>query len=362
MHERGLDIRFIGLVFALSPMVFQTLRMAFAIVADRMGWDKLFTLNAVLYPLTGLSFFFSSSVPGFFAGKFLEGVRNASIVAVSRTAALDSSGRNSRVTASLYSFTSIAEAAGKLVTGIVLAFLSLSNALLFFAIASAAMVWPAIKMKGTFIPHAYSKEAKSLNSLDPRTKKPFFQKVFLPIALLGISQALVMDFILPLFLDERGLLFWDVALHIALFSLVSGVVSLLILRGKINIPQSRMVHVQLVVGVSALVVMPFVSRELLAPAIVLLGIADGIVRVVFESLVVGSVTSSHTLSIDLGLLHLPFHYARSIALFSAGFIAVYAGYSGVFILSAIFFLAYSLAIGRLYYEGISKDKRAISRR
>lgn len=343
MAERGVDLASIGIVFALYPLVFQALRMLLAVVADSRGVRKLFLLNAFLYPLTGITYFIANSIPFFLLGKFFEGVRSASLVAVNRTAAYNSLKRDPAVTSSLFSLTTIADGVGKLVVGALLAFLSLSSSLLFLSITSLSMLIPAKLLK-----EKKNAAVKSF-SLDFKTKPRIFSKIMIAITFFSVSNALVYDFIFPLFLKHKGLGLLDIGLYLAVFSFISGFSSICILLLKERVSSGKVLFAHLFLGTLALAAMPFASPDSLLAAVIVLAVTDGITRIIFEQLVVKAVSDSKQLSIDIGLLHVPFYIIRAVALLSAGFIASSYGFAAVFLVSAAFFLFYSLSITRFYY-------------
>ncbi|MBI5177524.1 MFS transporter [Candidatus Micrarchaeota archaeon] len=348
LSARGVDISVIGIIFAITPIVFQTMRLGLSIFADSKGAGKLFLLNAILFPINGLVFLFSYSVPFFLLGKFIEGLRSASLVAVGRSIAFNAIRRDSSVTTALYALSSVSTAMGMLAVGVALAFLSLSDGLLLFSILSLAMFHSALRMKG--VP---AREVRKLEKpsafLDWRFKPPVFRKVMLAMTLLAVNDALIFAYVLPLFLNFKGLDFRGVGLHLGAFALVSGVVSLFLVANRKHTDMRKLLSCQLVVGTLGFAVLPFAGLSLLLPAIILLAVGDGITRVLFEGIVLKAVAGSKLLSIDIGILHMPFHFVRAAALLAAGFLVNWFGFQPVFLLAAAFFAAYSLSIRRFYY-------------
>ncbi len=347
LAQRGLGVESIGIVFALAPIVFQVLRIAFAYFADLRGVRKLFLLNSVLYPISGVVFFLANSVPGFLLGKILEGGRTAAISSVNRSAAFDSFKRHSNISISLFSIASIATAIGGLAAGVALAFLPLSAALLLFSALSFAMFLPSLRV----VERRSEKKtaSKSWRSLDPRFKPPVFRQVMAVLAVNGVSDALVYAFILPLFLNARGIDFWGIGLHMALFAFVSGAVSLYLVSKRKSLKMHSVLFAQVFLAVGSLAVFPFLPTKVLFAGIAFLAVGDAYSRYVFESLVVKAVATSRSLALDVGLLHTPFHFARAAAIVSAGFIVAAYGFWAVFLLSAAFYAAYALALRRFYY-------------
>lgn len=345
MYERGVGIASIGIVFALSPIVFQTIRMLLSLSAEVRGTKRLFLLNAFLYPISGLAYFLSHSIPAFLFGKFVEGVRTASIIAVQRSAALQLSSRDPKVTSSLFALSSIASAGGVFAVAVLLSFFSLSHAILIFSFLSLLLLIPALRMPDLsrdIVPHHVARSA-----LNIRKKPSAFIRVMLAICFNAVEDALVFAFVLTLFLSVSGLSLWNVALLIGLFALVSGLTSIFLIHLGLKGSNRQLLVFQLVVGSSALAFFPFASPAYLLPAIIVLGIADGFTRLSFESLVVHAVRSSRTLSVDISLLHLPFHLIRAATLVAAGFLVTALGFPAVFTIAAGFYAMYSLASMRV---------------
>ncbi|MGC8811985.1 MAG: MFS transporter, partial [Candidatus Aenigmatarchaeota archaeon] len=91
MLERGIDIIYIGLIYSALPIIFQTTRLAFAILSDFMGRKMFFILSGILRVFFNSIYYFAFSPLEFLFGKITEGVSSASLWAVNRAFILEQS-------------------------------------------------------------------------------------------------------------------------------------------------------------------------------------------------------------------------------------------------------------------------------
>lgn len=82
--ERNISIQNIGLIFAVYPIVFQLGRISFGVISDFAGRKLFYALNSGFSFITNIIYYFSFSPIGYAAGKFTEGLRDASLWSVNR--------------------------------------------------------------------------------------------------------------------------------------------------------------------------------------------------------------------------------------------------------------------------------------
>ena len=85
--ERKVDVAVIGVVFAALPLTYMMSRTLFASLADRIGHGKFFNANALSNLATVVSYALSSSPISYGFAKGMQGVKDASLWAVNRSAA-----------------------------------------------------------------------------------------------------------------------------------------------------------------------------------------------------------------------------------------------------------------------------------
>ena len=73
-----------------------------------------------------------------------------------------------------------------------------------------------------------------------------------------------------------------------------------------------------------------------------LAVAEGLGMGFFESVIAKATKTKQSVSVDIGLLHVPYRFAEFASLLYAGFIAQTIGYFPVFASSGIFFAIFSL--------------------
>ncbi len=76
--------------------------------------------------------------------------------------------------------------------------------------------------------------------------------------------------------------------------------------------------------------------------IVALALAEGLGMGFFESIIAKATKNKPSVSVDIGLLHIPMRFAEFASLLYAGFIVQSIGYVPVFVSSGIFFAIFSV--------------------
>lgn len=73
-----------------------------------------------------------------------------------------------------------------------------------------------------------------------------------------------------------------------------------------------------------------------------LALAEGLGMGFFESIIAKATKNKPSVSVDIGLLHVPMRFAEFASVLCAGFIAQSVGYAPVFVSSGIFFAIFSV--------------------
>jgi hypothetical protein len=207
-------------------------------------------------------------------------------------------------------------------------------------IASAAMGIPAALLR-----HAGKRNAKLgipnvLTSLNPRGRDKTFWLVSIVLLFNSLATYPLITLLLPAFMDQQ--LKYDyvsIGLAFMLYNVVASIVALGTLKKTLNV---KRVIVQSIIGLSATFLL--VNSGFYFPALFLgLAVTRGLGISFFESIIAKVSKNRQTISVDIGLLHIPTRFAEFASVLSAGFIAQSFGYAPVFAAAGIFFTIFSVS-------------------
>lgn len=335
--QRGIPVSEIGIILAILPVVFITLRLVFGLISDHIGFRPFLLSSSIFQGMTTMVYYFSSSVTFFILGKIFEGAQNAFIWSVNRQAVYKNGGE--KAATNMIAYGSIASCLGRIFAGFMLAYLAFTNTLLVLSVLGFLMFIPANFVREKSKRSHFSK--KSFRLLDFRTKDPQFKKIAFILVYSFVASALVFDFMLQIFLSEKGWDFESIGLGLAMFSLISGLVSLYTLKRP---DMNKIILVQTASICGAFLIFPFLGGHVIWIVLALLAIGDGASKIIWEIVIVKATKSSKNKGTDIGLLFLPGHLSRAGALFISGFILQYFGYLPVFWFSALLILIFSYKI------------------
>jgi MFS family permease len=340
--DRNVNLAEIGIIISVLPLVFLSVRMFLAALADQIGWAPLFLLFN--WPATVIStaiYFLANSVPAFLIGKTVEGVKESAFWAVNRTAVFALSPKKeereaTRINAVIWLATAIGSAAA----GIGIAYLGFSSTLGIMLIASAAMGIPAYLLRHAGKRNAKLKIPDVLTSLNPRGRDKTFWLVSIVLLFNSLATYPLTTLLLPVFMDQQ--LQYDyisIGLAFMLYNVVAAIVALGTLKRSLNI---KRVVVQSLIGLFAAFLLA--DSGFYFPALFLaLAVTRGLGIGFFESIIAKVSKNRQTVSVDIGLLHIPTRFAEFASVLSAGFIAQSFGYAPMFAASGIFFTIFSVS-------------------
>jgi MFS family permease len=240
--EKNVNLAEIGIVLSVLPIVFLVARLLLAAAADAMGWSHVFLL--VNWPTTLIStliYYFANSLPGFFAGKVVEGFRESSFWAVSRTAIFRLSPKQEgRAATRINAVIWLATAAGSAAGGIGIAFLGFSSSLAVIAVVAACLGIPSALL---WRMGKANKEPRSsvLPMLNPKGKTRNFWLVSVALMFNSFAIYPVVTLLLPVFMSEQ--LRYDyvtIGLFFMVYNLVASGVTIITLKSPVT-PQRTMV-------------------------------------------------------------------------------------------------------------------------
>lgn len=339
--NRNVSLAEIGVVMSILPLVFFLVRLLLAALADQIGWARLFILFN--WPATFIStviYFLANSVPGFLLGKVVEGVKESAYWAVNRTAIFSLSPKQeekqaTRINAVMW----VATAIGSAAAGIGIAYVGFSSTLGIMIVASSAIGIPAALLWSMGKRDAKLKIPNVISLLNPRGRDKTFWLVSFVMLFYSLATYPLVTLLLPAFMDQQ--LTYDyisIGVTFMLYNLVASVVTLGTLRKSLSV--KRIVFQS---GLCLFATFLLANSGFYFPALFLsLAVTRGLGIGFFESIIAKVSKNRQTVSVDIGLLHVPTRFAEFASVLSAGFIAQSFGYAPVFAASGIFYTIFSV--------------------
>lgn len=338
---RNVDLAEIGLVLSVLPIVFLVSRLLFAAIADQIGWSHILLL--VHWPATLISsaiYYVANSFPPFVAGKIVEGLRESSYWAVSRTAIFQLSPKQAgREATRTNAIIWLATAAGSAAAGVGIAYLGFSPTILLLILSSAligipsGLLWKIGKKAST------SKSQTLLSMFDLRRKGKTFWQISLVLIFSGFANYPLVALLLPVFMDQQmGYSYVQIGLLFMLYNLIASLATFLTLKTSLSL---RRAVIQSIITV---LTSAFLAGSGLAFPLLLcaLAFARGLSTAFFEHLVARVAMCEKSVSFGVSLLHVPFRMAEFLSVLTFGFVAQTLGYGPVFAATGIFSAVFSL--------------------
>lgn len=339
LESRGVSIVEIGGIVALMPIVFTLSRTLFASLADGIGTKPFFMLNAATNTAAAFLYMNASSASAYLSGRFLEGVRGGSIWAVNRLEALELSveRRIEKEFARLAGLRSFCFALGTMGAGFIAEKIGFEGAFFGMGILGAA----AFALSMTIGSGTFKTEPLHLilARLDIRKKSAKMWRAAACMVPAMSATTLPLSFLLPLYLDSRGLGYEQIGVAIALYYLVDASATQFALRVRNMRDNAAYAAFFFCAGVAALV-----ATDVPYAGVVLLAMGDGFCAVVWEALIVHGSRGSKNSATDIGLMHIPAHFVTAMLLVAAGVIVGAFGFPAAFMLSGALMLAYCIMV------------------
>lgn len=339
--NRNVDLAEIGIVISVLPLVFLSVRLLFSALADQIGWSPLFILFN--WPATVFStaiYFLANSVPAFLFGKTVEGVKESAYWAVNRTAVFSLSPKKeereaTRINAVIW----VATAIGSAAAGVGIAYVGFSSTLGILVVGSAVMGIPAAMLWRSGRRDVKLNVPRLVTLLDPRGRDRVFWLVSLVLLFNSLATYPLVTLLLAAFMDQQlGYGYVSIGLAFMLYNLVASIVTFATLKTSLG---SRRVVIQSLLALFATFLLA--SSGVFFPGLFLaLAVTRGLGIGFFESIIAKVSKNRQTVSVDIGLLHVPTRFAEFASVLSAGFIAQSMGYAPVFVASGIFFTVFSV--------------------
>ncbi len=335
MVDRGVTVEYMGLIFAVLPIITQTSRLFFGTVSDYVGRKKFYFLNGILNLVFLGSYYFATTAVGFLIGKIGEGVRSASLWAVNRAYLIDHIDEQEEALIKLKGINSVFQALGMLLSGFLLTFLFYDKTLILL-MALSVFLFPNIRMLNDIKTRILNLKV-ALLSLDFRHKSEKFKNFIGIFFLIGLSWGLITGYILPLYLKLSGVATENIGLLLGVRILLNGIsvyVFSLMWEGKKKILVGGILYSLI------LVLFPYSNYSTLPILIVLWGTISGIADAGIETIFV-NISNEKTVAKDIGTLMIGTHAGITITQALSGFVITRLGFHTLFFLSAMLYVLFS---------------------
>jgi MFS family permease len=337
---QNVNIAQIGIVLSALPLVFLIARLLFAAIADQVGWSRIFVL--VNWPVTFFAtaiYYVANSLSLFLSGKVMEGLRESSYWAVNRSAIFDLSlGFEGKEATRTNAIIWLATAIGSAVAGLSIALAGFSWTLIVLMIASSAVGIPALLLWKIGKRNA-DPRASFLKSMDPRGKGSSFWWASIALMFNSIATYPLLQLLLPIFMQvQLGYDYITIGILFMLYNIVASVTTFLTL--KVGLSQRRAV-IQSAVALVASTILA--SSGQFFPAVLFsLGFVRGFGIAYFEHLIHKLAKDSNNVCMDIAWLHVPMRLAEFATVLSFGFLVQIGGYTPIFAVTGVFWVAFSL--------------------
>ncbi len=337
---RNVSLAEIGIVLSVMPLVFLVARMIFAAIADYIGWSHVFLL--INWPTTVASvaiYYFASSLPIFVAGKFVEGLRESSYWAVSRTAIIHlSPKREGNEATKNNAVIWLATAIGAFAAGVGIFYIGFSSTLGFLVLASLSVGLPAVLLWKSSRQIPLPKTKKVFASLDPRGRSRMFWLVSIALMFNSLAIYPLTTLLLPVFMDQKlAYSYIEIGAMFMLYNLVSAAATFFSLKAPLNFRRAATLTTASLSASALLAFSGFFFPAVLIALAVVRGYGIGF----FEHAIIKVAKDSQALSVDIGLLHAPMRIAEFSSVLAAGFLAQSFGYAPIFVATGSFFGVFS---------------------
>lgn len=339
--ERGVSLIEIGVVLSILPIVFLTVRVILAAIADQIGWSPIFLLNTINLTLATSIYLYAKSPLEFAVGKVFEGIAISAFWAVSRTATyILSPERRARESTKIIAMTSIGGAAGGAITGLIMLIFGVNAAFTILTLTSIIQIYPTMLLWRIGINRNKLDILKALKALNPKGRGRKFWYTSLIMAVNSLSRYPLFNLVLPVYMAEKlKYNYMEIGGVTMLYQLTSSAVIFATLKMPLNLTRAIL---QSIIYFTACISIPN-NLNMLPAIMILMAIGDGLGARFYETIIAKATKDRReTLSIDIGILHVPMRIFESTALIIFGFIIENFSYEIVFLISGLAYIAYSI--------------------
>ena len=339
--ERNVDLVEIGLILSILPLIFLITRIFIALIADLMGWNRLYLiLNWPGNLFAVLTYLLANSTFLFLVGKVFEAIKEASYWAVNRTAifALKPKREEKEATRNI-AVLFLSTALGSATAGIGIAYLDFSITIVMFIIVASVVSLPASSLWKISEKNSRLKSDGVRQLISFKNYGRTFWLVSITLLFFSLAYYPLLNLLLPVFMAQQlGFNYVTIGIAYMIFNFVASIVIFGSLRFHLGI---KRVVIQCVIAIIATSLLGFSDIYFLA-FFLILAIAEGLGMGFFESIIAKATKNKTSVSFDIGLLHVPMRLAEFSSLLYTGFIAQSIGYIPVFVASGVFFTIFSV--------------------
>lgn len=340
--ERNVSLAEIGVIMSILPLVFLFVRILFAALADQVGWSPLFLTNWLTLTLATVIYLVARSPIDFAIGKIMEGISVSAYWAVSRTATyLLSPSREAGEATRVIGVVTLGMAIGGAITGLIMSMIGAWSSFIILIIASMMLLYPTVLLWSEGRRKAKLDLLAALKALDFRGKDRDFWCVSGIMAVNSLARYPLTSLVLPVFMSrELGYSYMMIGGIFMAYSIITALTVFITMKTPLNLARAI---VQSIIYLVACILLPSTSEALLPVFIVLLAVAGGLGTRFYESIIaMVSKDRRETLSIDIGILHIPMRITEFTSLILYSILTEKYGYQTPFILSAISYIAFSI--------------------
>jgi hypothetical protein len=157
--------------------------------------------------------------------------------------------------------------------------------------------------------------------------------------LFSLSFYPLLNLLIPVFMSNQlGYDYFTIGISYMIFNLVTSSIIIGSLRSSLG---AKRVFIQITICLFASSLLAFVNNYFII-LFFMLAISQGLGMGFFEAIIAKNTKGKPSVSIDIGLLHIPMRIAEFASLLLTGYVVQKIGFGPVFISSGIFFLFFSL--------------------
>jgi MFS family permease len=346
--EQKVDLAVIGLILAIGPLTFLVIRVLFATIADEIGTKTIAFIYSTSNLVAIAIYALVASPLGFAAANLAEGVRASGFWAITRTEVLQRNGHGDagRILAHFSNMRQLADGAGRLFIGFMLAWLAFQGAFMLFFALSLILFILVFSVERGKIQHPHVGISNIQRIFKPRPKT-FWQAAILQ-ALVWLPYNMVIGFLIPIyFVASLGLSYMETGGLLAILSLAEGGSAVLSMRWHLH---KGTLLLLTFLAVPAMALLPFAGANVL-PLLLVISLSMGASSIIAEYILADQIYRSRDVSTDIGMLYAPLKVAEFAFLSLGGLVIMQFGYAPLFLVCALSIGLFALLAGRMISSG-----------
>ncbi|MCX8196910.1 MAG: MFS transporter [Candidatus Micrarchaeota archaeon] len=338
MLQLEIDVKEIGLVFAVAPLASFGARIISSVIADRIGEKVFYILNALCNAAQSLLYLFVPSTFGFAAGKMFDGARSAFIWAVNRTSIISASHNKHFTLGSLVGGRQVYFALGCLSVALLAPQFGFGFVFALCLAISLVMLYLSLDAPNS------ARENVSWNDLLAHKRDRLFYETAIVMAIGSTFYMIMLYILLPIFFSKLGFSPFEIGILYAIYALLFGIVLQYISHHGW---ESKKVAIIGAAGF-AVTIFGMALYPAFAPLLfVLMAIGDANLALVWEETIYLQARHSKKKSTDIALLHAPGMLLVFLASAASGFAIEMAGFAAILVVTALSLVLYAFLSLRL---------------